>query len=121
MRQGHPEADRLLERVVADVRQQAAEPQPHRPGPAPGGSQPGLAKTRGYGGFLNDCCQECGHYLSGFCYSERETLVRVPRTDKICKHCYAKLPLTEQNRYQKYIYKHGYEARGTGWNPRKPR
>src|SRR5262249_12111256 len=87
----------------------------------PGGTQPGTAKTRGFGGFPNDCCQDCGRYLHTACYSEQDAQERVPRTNKICMLCYAKLPLSQRASYRRYIYKHGHEAKGTGWNPKKPR
>jgi hypothetical protein len=63
----------------------------------------------------NDCCQECGVYLLQVCYSERKTNGRVPRTEKICKRCFAKLSKSQQARHYEYNYApFGFAIRGTG-------
>ena len=116
--QGRPNADQLLRRIATDVLKQIQSLK-YQPVKSTTSSGPGRAKTSGYGGYLNDCCQECSTYLFSECYSQHVTNLRVPRTDKICRKCYAKLPLASQNIYHKYLYKHGYEPQGAGWNPNK--
>jgi hypothetical protein len=84
-----------------------------------GPSRPGLAKTEGFGGYPNDCCQSCGIYLFTECYSKNKTAERVPRTNKICRKCHGALPPYVQLEYQRYKYQHGPEIPGRGWNANK--
>jgi len=117
-RQGHPEADHLLERIASDILSQENTPEPP-PGRLPNHGGQGEATTFGYGGFPNDCCQECGRYLQTVCYSKQLTAVQVPRTNKICRHCYVKVPLADRDNYYSYTYRPGPEPKGDGFNPDK--
>jgi hypothetical protein len=140
---GTPESDRVLQRIAANVRQQLKK----KRGDEFGNSRridaralkllkqseivaeslrfaPPKSRGRrkiGDGSHPNDCCQMCGRFLQIVCYSLQLTKVRVPRTNKICKQCHASLPANVRGDYYKYVYKHGHEPKGVGWNPKKIR
>lgn len=121
MRQGKPDADRLLGRIASDALKYLHSQDPSKPA-KPNPTKPkeqGSAKSRGFGGFLNDCCQKCGGYLGAYCYSRHGTTLRVPNRDKICWHCYEKLSTVDQVMWHRHKYKDTHEPRGTGWNPNK--
>jgi hypothetical protein len=121
MNQGTTESNSLLERIVLDVREQIAKGEHVPPPRRTTVNKPGKAKSCTYGSYPNDCCQRCGRYLQTVCYSEKETKGRVPRTNKICSHCFGKLPEKLKVTFTKYTYKRGHEPKGTGWNPNKDR
>jgi regulator of replication initiation timing len=80
----------------------------------------GLASTVGFGGYPNDCCQNCGYYLREACYSKNQNAKTVPKKNKICSDCYKALPPKQKKLWKKYEYRPGHEASGVGWNANKP-
>jgi len=49
--------------------------------------------------YAGDHCQQCGVYLTNFCYSTTKTRHRVPRNGKICPGCFRSLHPNIQQHY----------------------